>query len=163
MYTIQFLSKSTVQRDKVLTYLTSRMEKEGIFRAGLTPSTDNKGNPTILVKPVRLIKAKPYCGQHANECVAHPIFGFRKILKSTYLEWNDWIKFHNLVNGCLNRFRTNANVWTNPQEVRGKFWIRQGLKARVKYDVKESYDTYGRRIQDWNLGTSDQFMVDACK
>lgn len=157
MYTIQFTKDGTEKRDKVMAYLTARMQKEGIFRAGLTASTDNKGRPTILVKPVRLLKAKPYCGQHANECVAHPIFGFRKKPKATYLEWDDWIKFHNLVNRCLNRFHTNANVWTNPPEVRGKFWIRQGKKSRVKYDVKESYDSYGHRIQDWNLGTEDQF------
>lgn len=152
-YTIQILSGGLEKQHKVLNYLNERMVKENVFRAKLTPSCDSKGNPIIIVKPVRLVKAKPYCGNHPGTCE----FTGRKNPNATYLEWEDWIRFNNMVNRVLNRFKCNANVWSTPQDVSGKFHIRFGLKPRVKYDYTESYSTYGRAVRVWNQGTADQF------
>ena len=153
-YTIQFLKGGVEKRDRVLAYLQARMIKENVFRATLTPFSDNHNRPCIKIKPVRLLKPKPYCGQHFGLCPT----GAKKP-NSTRLEWDDWVKFHNLVNRCLNKFSANADVWTTPMEggVR-KMWIRKGFKARIKYDVDETYDDRGRHIGKWNPGTEDQFI-----
>lgn len=154
-YTIQINHGGVEKRDKVLLYLRERVIKEGTFRATFT-ATEQRGLPCIVVKPVRLVKAKPYCGNHPGEC---EVTG-RKKPNSTYLEWNDWIKFHNIINRSLNRFRVDADVWSNPQDVSGKMWIRKGIKPRVKWDWEEKL-TYGsmfrRVIRIWNQGTPDQF------
>jgi hypothetical protein len=152
MYTIIINEGGYKKRDQVLEYLEARLIKEGKFRATLERGIDMKSRYTILIRPVRLVKAKPYCGQHAFEC---PVGTKKK--NATYLEFNDWIKFHGLVNRVLNKFRTNADVFSTPLETRGKFWIRKGHKARVKWDVEQSFDQYGRRVQHWNNGTIDQF------
>lgn len=158
-YTIQILSGGEDKRTNVFRYLQSRMEKEGVFRAKLVPFYDNKGNPCIKIKPVRLVKAKPYCGNHPGPC---ELTG-RKKPNATYLEWDDWVKFHNLVNRVLNRFRCNANVFSTPHDVKGKMWVRKGLKPRIKYDwTEENITIYGgftRAVRVWNQGTLDQFEV----
>ena len=158
-YTITFLQGSENKQGLVYNYLLERMAKEGKFRATLTPFTDNKGRPCIKVKPVRLIKAKPYCGNHPGECVVNPFVGVRKKPNATYLEWDDWVKFHGLVNRVLNRFRCNADVWSTPTDVRGKMWIRKGRLSRVKWDWEEKWET-GRFVPTriWNQGTPDQFI-----
>jgi hypothetical protein len=156
-YTIQILKGGTEKRDRILAYLQERLVKEGTFRATLTPIHDNKGNPCIVVKPVRLLKKKPYCGNHPGECVVNPFFGARKKPNVTFLEWDDWVKFHGVVNRVLNRFHTHANVWSNPQDVRGKMWIRKDLKPRIKYEWTEDYNSIGLPIRTWNQGTEDQF------
>ena len=157
-YTIQFLQGGIAKRDRVLAYLAERLVKEGRFRATLTPTTDEKGRACIRVKPVRLVKAKPYCGNHPGECVVNPFLGARKKPNATYLEWDDWVAFHGLVNRVLNRFRSDANVWSTPADVRGKMWIRRGRLSRVKWDWEEKYEAVRfvpTRI--WNQGTPDQF------
>lgn len=78
--------------------------------------------------------------------------------RATYLEWNDWVKFHSVVNRVLNRFRADADVWSTPQDIRGKMMIRKGTKARLHYDWEEKTDNYGRIIRVWNAGTPSQFM-----
>lgn len=158
-YTIQFNKKSSDQRDKVLSYLRDRMAKEGVFQATLTPTFDARGRACIIVKPVRLVKAKPYCGQHPGECQVNPFRPTRK-KNGHWLEWEDWIRFHNLVNRCLNRFHADADVWSNPLDVRGKMMIRKGTIPRVKWDYEESIDRFGRVVQQWNQGTDDQFLKD---
>jgi hypothetical protein len=111
-------------------------------------------SPTIFVKPVRLVKARPYCGAHFGPC---PVSNKPKP-RATYLEFSDWIKFHKLVNTVLNKYRVNADVWTTPMEGGvSKMWIRKGSKARVRYDWTEMYNTYGRVARIWNQGTDDQF------
>lgn len=155
MYTIQILSGGEEKRNRVMQYLNERLAKDGRFTAKLTPAYD-KGLPSIHVKPVRLTKSKPYCGQHPDVCVAHPIFGERKKPNSRLLEWNDWVKFHNLVNKALNRLKVNADVWSNPADVRGKMLIRKGLRPRIRWDY--TTDNSGMvPIHAWNQGTDDQF------
>jgi hypothetical protein len=111
--------------------------------------------PAILIQGIRLTYKKPYCGQHAaQEC---PV-GTRKPNMSL-CEWNDWINFHNLINATLDHLQVAANVWTLPLEVKGKFWIRKGMKARVRFDADISYNSMGRRVEHWNLGDDTQFEV----
>lgn len=174
MYTIQFLLGGEVKRAKVLNYLQQRLAKDGRFRCTLTPSevattksdrqsvfgpnrpwlnSQPKMVPAILVSRVRLIKAKPYCGNHPGECQVSS----RPKPVSTYLEWDDWVKFHSLVNKVLNRFQANANVWSLPPDVKGKMWIRKNTQGRQRYDWTERVDNYGRVVRDWNPGTEDQF------
>jgi len=157
-YTIRFNqdNNGTIQ-GKVFAYLNERMTKEGKFRATLTPFTDNKGRTCIKIKPVRLVKKKPYCGNHPGECVINPFLGVQKKKNATYLEWNDWVQFHGLVNRVLNRFRVDADVWSTPQDVRGKMWIRKGKQARKQYDWTEDYSAYGQPIRHWNVGDETQF------
>lgn len=154
-YTIQILQGGFEKRDRVLAYLNERLTKENIFNAKLTPSME-KGLPSIIVKPVRLVKKKPYCGNHPGECQVNPFLGPQKKSNATYLEWNDWVAFHAVVNRVLNRFRCHANVWSNPQDVKGKMLIRLGLKSRKRYDWTEEWNGF-QTVRIWNKGTSDQF------
>lgn len=156
MYTIEITKGGEAKRNKVMNYLRERMAKEGKYTAELA-YIQNKF-PGIHVKRLRLVKAKPYCGQHPGECVINPFIGVVKKPVNRYLEWEDWVKFHAFVNRVLNRFRTHANVWSNPPDIRGKMWIRKGLKARVKWDWEDQW-VGGRRIQLWNPGTDDQFLI----
>jgi hypothetical protein len=156
MYTIQFRADEYSKRDKILEALQARIVKDGKFKATLTPVVNYgwKGTafPAIRVKPVRMAKKRLYCGAHFGEC---PVDAPKK--NATYLEYEDWVKFHKLVNSVLNKFRTDADVWTTPTEVRGKYWIRKGTKARKLFDATVSLDQYGRRVQNWNLGDASQF------
>ena len=165
MYTIQFLSGNqretparwkarVAKRDKILAALRDRFAKDGIFNATLLPTLTGKLAPCIDIKPVRLAKAKPYCGQHPGEC----LLSDRPKPKATYLEWDDWIKFNATVNSVLNRFRVDANVWSNPPDVRGKFWIRKGTKARKRFDFDEQMNSYGQVVRIWNSGDESQFQ-----
>jgi hypothetical protein len=151
MYTIKFLSGGIEKRDRVLAYLQERIVKENIFRATFKPLFDNRGNPCIGIKPVRLVKAKPYCGNHPGECA---LTTRKKV--ATYLEWNDWVRFHNFVNRVLNRFKANADVYSTPHD--GKMWIRKGLKQRVSWDYTEEYNKWGQVVRIWNQGDDSQFM-----
>ncbi len=150
MYCIKILKGGEAKRDRVMDYLRQRIIKEGRFTAELHKAVDGK-LPSIHIKPIRLVKAKLYNGQQPG---INPFF--RK--KARYLAWNDWIRFHGLVNRVLNRFRTEANVWTNPPYISGKFWIRVGRQVRKRYDVATSFDRFGRQICEWNPGDEDQFI-----
>jgi hypothetical protein len=151
------------KRDRVLSYLIARLEKEGRFRATLTPTSIwGKGGvvmPAIIVKPVRLVKAKPYCLQHYGPCPVDFFTGKPpKKKNSKCLEFEDWVRFHNFVNRCLNRFRTDADVWSTPTEGGiSKMYIRRGLRPRVKWEAEEIYDDRGRHIGKWNAGDESQF------
>jgi len=159
MYTIQILKGGVAKRNRVLSYLLMRMAKEGKFTANVFHATD-KRLPSIHIKLVRLTKAKPYCGQHPGECLINPFFGPQKKQVNKYLEWEDWIKFHAFVNRVLNRFRTHADVWSNPPDAKGKMWIRKGVKPRINWDWTDTWVS-GQRVQLWNQGTIDQFMSGA--
>ena len=156
MYTIRLNSGTEISQGVVHMLLEDRLAKSP-FRATLKRTMDNKGNYCIFVKPVRLRKAKPYCGAHYGECIINSFLGPQKKKIATYLEFEDWVKFHKVVNAVLNKARVDADVWSIPLETRGKFWIRKGRKARKKFDVAETYDGSGRRIQTWNLGDDSQF------
>lgn len=153
-YTIKFLNRAENKAGIVHNYLLARMAKEGKFRATLTSGFDNKGHQIIVVKPVRLINNKPYCGNHPGEC---PVSSKPKP-RMSFLEWEDWVQFHGLVNRVLNRFRVNADVWSTPMDVRGKMWIRKGRQARLRYDWTEASDSSGFIARYWNQGTPDQFI-----
>ena len=156
MYCITFIAGGIEKRDRVLPYLIGRINKSNRFRAEVFPFADKHNRPCIRIKTVRLTKKKSYCGNHPGECQVSP-FGNRKKPVVSYLEWNDWVAFHSIVNKVLNRFRANAEVWSEPQDVKGKMWIRKGTKARLHYDWTEDCDSYGRIIRYWNQGTPDQF------
>lgn len=152
MYTIQILKGGLIKQCQVLNALEDRIAKSR-FRATIRPGVDVKGNVCIYLKPVRLREGKPYCGNHPGEC---PIGGPPK-KTATYLEWEDWVAFHKLVNATLNRFHTHADVWSTPADVSGKMWIRKGTLPRVHWDWTEDMDRYGRTVRTWNRGTPDQF------
>lgn len=169
-YTIQVFKGGHEKRDRILVYLRERLIKDGRFRAMLEPGEEKTSRtdrnriqearyqhslPCIRIRLVRLVKKKAYCGNHPGEC---PVDNKPKPI-SSHLEWEDWVKFHAIVNRALNRFKTDANVWSLPHDVRGRMWIRKGLQARLHYDWTERFDSYGRAIRDWNPGTEDQFQV----
>ena len=161
-YTIKFQAGKTELCNKVLSYLRERMAKEGVFTALLTPSAVwSRGGvscPIIVVKPVRLLKKKAYCGNHPGECEINPFTRTApKKMNATFLEWEDWIKFHSLVNRCLNKFHADADVWSTPIDVNGKMWIRKGKSARKRYDWREVYNPYGQDTRVWNQGDASQF------
>jgi hypothetical protein len=106
---------------------------------------------------VRLTAPKPYCGNHPGPCVINPFFTTPKRRSST-LEWDDWVQFHTLVNGVLDRLQVAANVWTNPQDAKGRMWIRKGMSARVRWDYTEEYNRYRYNpTRHWNTGDASQF------
>lgn len=169
MYTIQLLSGDSSRLEVLRDALLARIAKDGRFRVGeVIVSNTNVGRreakeaglardlrwmrPTLYLRRIRLVKAKPYCGQHYGECPADA-----RRPNATYLEYEDWVEFHRLVNGLFNQRKVNANIWTLPLEVKGKYWVRKGLNARKLYEAELSYDNYGRRIQQWNLGDATQF------
>ena len=156
-YTIQILKGGFQKQNQVWSELEKRLIKSP-FTAKLTLTVDAKGFHCIIVKPVRLRKAKPYCGNHPGECFVSPIFGPRKKPNATWLEWDDWVKFHALVNALLNRLHCHANVWSTPQDVQGKMWIRKDMNPRIRWDwAEEAYGTLSAPIRIWNKGTPDQF------
>ena len=156
-YTIKILSGSrqasvSDKRTNVFIALMTRF-KTSPFKATLACH----GEDSIIVKPVRLRTAKPYCGQHFGECLV----GGPKKKNLTYLEYADWIKFHRLVNATLNRMRVHADVWSTPADLLlsgKKMWIRKNLSARKKYSWTESHSPYGGQpIRIWNQGTAEEF------
>jgi hypothetical protein len=154
--------------------LQSRIQKDGRFRVNhlevgsIKTSREDRRTlgkvwtmPAILMKSIRLTQAKENCGNHPDICEINPFTGPRPLKRSSCLEWNDWLKFHSLVNGLLNQRHASANVWTNPMELlapdKKRMWIRRGKQARIKWEWETSYNSYGRRVQTWNSGTIDQF------
>lgn len=108
----------------------------------------------IELRRIRLKAAKPYCGQHPGECAADG----RKKLNATYLEWDDWVEFHGVVNNCIGLSGLEADVWSTPQDCKGPMWIRKGARPRVRWEYEEKVDRFGRPIRLWNQGTDDQFV-----
>jgi hypothetical protein len=174
MYVIQCLSRKT-NIDKLAQSLIARIQKDGRFRVNhlevgtVKTSREDRRTlgkvwtmPAILMKGIRLTKKSSYCLQHPGECLIDPFTGKLPPKKNaTFLDWDNWIAFHNLVNGLLNQRHASANVWTNPMELlapdKKRMWIRRGKQARIKWEWETSYNNYGRRVQTWNSGTIDQF------
>lgn len=123
----------------------------------------------VELRKIRKTTPSEYCGQHPGPCVINPFVGERKKQKNRLLEWEDWVKFHGVVNGVLDAMGAVADVWSRPMEAvpmpgtgsRSKFWIRKGARARVRYDWEEEYRS-GRHlpVRLWNMGSPDQFEVD---
>ena len=158
MYTIRLLKGGLIKQLKVIQALEDRFDKSRFkvtIKLGMTPT----GACCLYLKPVRLKEKKPYCGNHPGEC---PVSTKPKPY-TTYLEWEDWVSFHKLVNATLNRLRVHADVWSTPADVRGKMWIRKGTLPRVRWDWTEDMDRYGRTVHTWNQGTPDQFKQSKVK
>lgn len=141
--------------ERIFDKLTLAIREDGRFRCDLA----NCGGH-IEVTRVRLTKAKEYCGQHAGPCQVNR-FVQRKRKVMTYLEFDDWIAFHGVVNDVLDKLKVEADVFTRPLETRGKMFVRRvRLGRRVVYDYDVVDVSYGREVHAWNLGTPDQFAGD---
>lgn len=147
--------------------LSERLNKDGRFRAELGEIEGMRLGPKegsrkpgfgFTVTRVRLTVKKEYCGQHPGVCLVNPLFGQRKKMKATYLEWNDWVEFNGLVNDVLDELRLDADVWSRPMETTGRMWMRKGKARRLRYDHTEQYQP-GRflPLRIWNHGSKDQF------
>ena len=157
MYAIKLLPGKEAKRDKTLARLIERLQDPRIPFEAQLETIELKGCPSIKVSRVRLKRAKPYCGNHPGTCEVDPFTGKEpKRKKARFLEWDDWVRFHRIVNAALNRFRAHADVWSNPHDVRGKMWIRKGTKPRRRWDWTEQL-MHGRTVRIWNQGTADQF------
>jgi hypothetical protein len=116
----------------------------------------------IIVRPVRLREAKPYCGQHPGECQV-PFGGPRPKRSYRYLEWDDWVEFNNLLNDIMDRLHVQADAWSCPPETLdkgSKMWIRRiALGRRHRYEWEPEYRASfgGREVRVWNHGSDDQF------
>jgi hypothetical protein len=152
MYTIRITD--THDATAIREALAATLRADGRFTADLDLGKTRKGFE-IYVSRVRLVKAKEYCGQHPGPC---PVDG-RPKKRYRYLEYEDWIAFHNLVNGLLDAARVEADVFSKPQETDKRMWMRRGLLARVRYDWHEVMSLPGGRrpVRIWNHGTPDQF------
>jgi hypothetical protein len=155
MYTIKPYDCG-VKLATIVKRIEARAAKDGRFHPRLTV-TDGE----IHVK-VRLQKAKPYCGNHPGECQTHPILGERVKRSGSWLEWDDWVAFNDLVNDVLDGLRACAEVWSVPPEKldKGKkFHIRRGRARRVKWDWEEQPSPSGswQALRVWNHGSPDQF------
>lgn len=171
MYNIQMLSstKKNFSPELFKDALLAAISKDGRFRvlgSSLTATrltrkerveaqTEVYVAPTLLLKRIRLTTAKPYCGNHPGECA---ITGDKK-RNTTYLEWEDWVAFHGLVNKVCDKFKLSANIWTLPPDVRGKMWIRKGLLPRLRYDHTDDWSRGNVRgpLRVWNAGDASQF------
>jgi hypothetical protein len=107
----------------------------------------------VLLRTVRLRAPRPYCGQHPGPCE----FPGRARRRSRCLEWGDWVAFNAIVNDVLDALGCDADAWSTPPDVSGKFWVRRGGRRRVRYDWTEE-EHRGRVFRVWNRGTPDQFI-----
>jgi hypothetical protein len=156
-YTIRLLDDPSVFAfQQIHQELFRAIKDDGRFSVGSKTICVEAGYQTIKLNRIRLITKKSYCGNHPGPCDA--INRGRK-MNATYLEWDDWVAFHSIVNGALDSLQVEADVWTLPLDVSGKFFIRRGMKARVKFDYDTEYNTVGRSVRVWNTGTPDQFEV----
>lgn len=134
------------------------LRKVGASRFALNNPELSDG--VINLGKVRLKEAKPYCGQHPGEC----FLGATR--RGRWLEWDDWVEFHALVNDVLDELKIPADVTTRPMEtvdcvrgLKGLFWIRKGERRRLRYEWREDWTNAGLRgpTRWWNPGTEDQF------
>lgn len=157
-YTIRLLDDPSVFCfQQINSELSRAIKDDGRFTIGSQTICIEAGYQTIKFNRIRLTTKKSYCGNHPGPCDA--INQGRK-MNAAYLEWDDWVAFHGLINFALDGLCVSADVWTLPQDVSGKFWIRKGMHARVKFDWDAEYNSTGRSIRVWNKGTPDQFVED---
>lgn len=156
MYIIKLADNNTFDQEALARELIRAMVESTRFEAEV--ETYQLG---ARLSRVRLRTAKPYCGQHPGQCFVGP-FGDRPKRRTRWLEWDDWVDFHALVNSVLDQLGLSADAWTNPPErlSKGKrmFVRRKDLGARKKYEWEDDWSKGGfRPIQIWNHGTEDQF------
>jgi len=160
MYTIKLNGATQAQAEKFRQTLEKKLTDSKTFKAQLGPVTAfSKGSYEgtrqagfgFGVGQVRLRKAKPYCGNHPGECPVIP--GQKSKPKYTFLEWEDWVKFHSFINSALGK--KSADVFSRPHDALGIMWMRRGLKARKTYSWDEHPTLYGRAIRVWDRGVGD--------
>ncbi len=172
-YSIKIRQHSHVSNPpKELTILQQRIElvlkEDGRFVVHQwgEPESTWKGCPRksenpywqITLRRVRLTKKKPYCGQHPGECIVNPFRGEQNKRNATYLEWDDWVAFHGVINDVLDALGYPADVWSTPMECKGIMWIRKDNKRRYRYDYTETLPRgHVVPLRIWNNGTPDQF------
>lgn len=158
-YTIKIHTGDIYKVDRIRVKVLDRITKNGKFTCEAGGVSFDYSKPrggsrksgySFRLNKIRLVKAKPYCGQHPGPCA---VTNTKKPV-GRWLEWDDWIKFNNLINSALKNI--DADVWSEPHDVKGRFWIRKGLSKRVRYDW-ESNCSRGYEIREWNPGTPDQF------
>jgi hypothetical protein len=156
-YTIAILKNAGREVQGVLMRLSTAIH-EARFTAHLEIVQGIKHRGETLaglhVTMVRLQESKPYCGQHPGECL---VGGPRR--KSKCLEWDDWVRFHAVVNDVLDHLGIDADAWTCPPELLDKgrkMWVRRGTLRRYRWEWEEDW-RHGRTVRIWNHGTADQF------
>lgn len=158
-YTIQVLNG--INLPLLQHWLLEAIKKDGRFTVGRSDcevSGSRKPKHMIKMERIRLTTGKPYCGNHPGPCIVSPFGGVQKKKTTKYLEWEDWVALHGLVNDVLDKHKVSADVFTKPQDARGKFYMRRGLARRVHYEYDEDWSRGGfRPVLIWNLGTPDQF------
>jgi hypothetical protein len=174
-YTIK-LNGITPENDRLAGQLRSELaevlKQDGRFKATLSNvdidyrkgSRDGSRQPGyyFTLSSVRLVTKKAYCGNHPGECQLTPFTAGKKKPVAAFLEWNDWVELHGLVNDLLDKHNADADVWTRPQDAKGHFWMRKGLKRRYRYEYDVArINGFGVEIREWNTGTPDQFVPDA--
>ncbi len=160
-YTIRL--KDPTDNEQVARAIRAAVDASERFTASVAVGggsvSDNRPDD-VTIRRVRLRATKSYCGQHPGECFVSPIFGPREKRRGRWLEWDDWVAFHALVNDVLDRLRVDADAWTVPAETldRGeRMYVRRGLRRRVQFDWTESGARLGPPLRVWNHGTDDQF------
>lgn len=94
---------------------------------------------TILLKNIRLKKARPYRGSEIEDYRVN-----RKVVNRTYLDLEGWEDFNDLINDALDKFRLEAIVES------AKFRIRSNNKRRDRY--QHDKDRYGDIDHDYFSG-----------
>jgi hypothetical protein len=160
MYTIRPADHKTItpiKLSRIVGTLQSVLKRDGRFTCQLEPTRG-----MIQVRTVRLTKGKPYCGNHPGPCQGAQ----RKLRNMKYLEGEDWIAFHNIVNDVLDEMQVSADVWAkaDTDTSSGRIWMRKkDLGRRWYYDWRagDSQPPFGGRVHYvWNHGTPDQFRFD---
>ena len=132
-YTIRLADPA--EKIRIQDRISARAQEDGRFTCRL-----ESGPAEILIREIRLVHAKIYCGQHAGPCdLPRPLEKPKRRLK--ILEWFDFVDFNGLVNDVLDELGVEADVWSTPQDTRvdagRKLWIRRGTRRRVHWDVEE--------------------------
>ena len=159
-YTILISSAAPI--DLLVGQLTTRIKQDNRFRFqvgrlgtsffGLGKNAEGP-RQFFTLKNIRLLRKKEYCGNHFGPCLVLD----RKKPTSSYLECSDWIEFNNLINEFLDSISYDSEVYSEPRDVKGKFWIRKANKPRTRYDFEYKYSS-GRAVPEPNKGTADQFI-----
>jgi hypothetical protein len=159
-YTIRLLDNlSTFAYEQLTSEFERAIKEDGRFKVSEATHCTVAGYQTIKLHKIRLTQKKSYCGNHPGPCdLAN---GPARKMNATYLEWDDWVAFHKIVNDTLDSLQVSADVWTMPRDVPGKFWIRKGTSARERFDYEEGFNSYGRPVRVWNKGSQDQFAAEA--
>lgn len=175
MYTVQFAEHETAVAFK--TRLEAKLPEDGRFTVRtvevetetLGPIASKKRAPKVFVylHTIRRAKRGDYCGQHPGPCAAVVP---RKITRGFWLEWDDWITFHSLVNDILDEMAPAACAWSVPNEgipmypgQGKKFWIRKDGKRRQRYDWDEDptyHSFFGAVRRRWDMGSASQFEAE---